>query len=387
MSNHFKGVDVRSLLAAVANSVLNSIPDQIDSAVEVSEYAAQIGKDLGLESLAVDVEEVFQLETIAYGKEFKKGFPGVVLTATVGRIVDPDYSPSTHFYGISPRSLFENHIRPVLHDAYGAPMGKSDPLNVAKNENKIKEAWARGRRPESAAMATVRLTEYVEKADSSSLKDVLRLLTGIYLLLSKLYHREYEMFAVGPGPGLAHLWLCELIEQAPAGGATAQAVVGALLEAQHQLFGAAIFLSGVGESVFATNSTSKKPGDFLETFEDQTHVYEVTTKKVDIQRVVESSEAVLHYLAEHELQGQIEVTFLCYLDDVSLNLDTNGGYRTNGVPYHFLDIEDWLFHMLERLGPHGREVALKHVNAYVGSSSTDLRVKNIWDVLISGQAG
>jgi len=83
-----------------------------------------------------------------------KGFRGVVVTAFTGMHLNSEYDPLADFYGCNPRSIFEGGIWYALQEN-GIPCGKSDPLNVAKNANQLDEAWARGRRPQTAAMAVV----------------------------------------------------------------------------------------------------------------------------------------------------------------------------------------------------------------------------------------
>ncbi|WP_284278643.1 hypothetical protein, partial [Sphingobium jiangsuense] len=90
------------------------------------------------------------------------GFRGIVLTAIVGKELDANYDPTTDFYASSPRTLFEKGIYYALQENR-VPCGKSDPLNVAKNAQVIDETWAKGRRPESAAMAAV---EYIKLVHS-----------------------------------------------------------------------------------------------------------------------------------------------------------------------------------------------------------------------------
>jgi hypothetical protein len=260
---------------------------------------------------------VFQLSDLEKKGNFARGFPGVVLIGVIGREINLTYGPSKEFYSINPRTLFEKHIGPVLRDKYGAPMGKSDPLNVAKNENVINQLWARGKRPEYAAIAAANLIEWISTSSSSRRKKLFRLLIYSYLLLAKLFNRKPREITTGKGPYEVFHLLKSLIEEAPAGGNTAQAIIGATLEAQHRLFNAKDILFGVGESVCTTNTTSKKAGDFIEMFDAQIHIYEITTKIVNLQRINESADAVLAYLETLSEQPQrLEVTFLCLLDEV-----------------------------------------------------------------------
>ena len=384
--SEFKGTDVQTLLLGQADQLLISIPESVETGTAIVALIAKKATELGLNSIETDLVSVFQLATIDARGNFARGFPGIVLTATIGRLIDNEYRPFTRFYDISPRALFEKHIYPTMSGIYNAPMGKSDPLNVAKNANHINRDWASGKRPEYAARAASQLVEWVNDASKRQLEALLELLIYVYLLLAKLSKREFAEIEAGQGPQVIYTMLRELIDEAPAGGNTAQAVVGAALEAQHQTFGVSGILSGVGESVFATNTTSKKAGDFIEEFESQTRIYEVTTKTVDSQRVVESAEAVYAYLENVETPPLLlEVTFLCELEDVTLEGIENGTYVQNGIKYHFVDIWQWLFNLLERLGAQGRKLTLDMVSEHIGNNSTQLRVKTTWGRLIEGK--
>ena len=377
--------DVELLL----ESAVASIADRVTGDLGVIETQAhEVCSEQGLgNEVEAELSALFQWGSIKTRGKFAKGFPGIVLVAVVGRLLDSSYNPSTGFYNINPRPLFEQHIRPVLRSKYNAPMGKSDPLNVAKNANVIDEGWARGKRPEAAAMSAVRLVRWISSASQSKLEGFLGVLVWIYLTLANLYTRALPQLSSGIDLKAAHEFLMLVVDGAPAGGATAQNVVGALLQAQHDLFQQAGILEGVGESVHATNTTSGKPGDFSETFNNQLHIYEITTKKVDLQRVDESAEAIQHYLDQTpEVPQSLEVTFLCRRKDVEVaGLEHDTSLTHKGVRYHFVNLHFWIFMMLERLGSSGRNTALGLIENYVRSPSTDLTVKNIWEKLVSSE--
>ena len=95
-----------------------------------------------------------------------KGFRGIVVTALTGMHLDDQYDPLNDFYGCNPRSIFEQGIWYALQEN-DIPCGKSDPLNVAKNIQQLNEAWANGRRPQSAALAAVNFLRMVVRADET----------------------------------------------------------------------------------------------------------------------------------------------------------------------------------------------------------------------------
>jgi len=326
------------------------------------------------------LRRLFQLSAILRGREFSKGFAGIVLTAIVGRLLDSSYTPSRNFYSANPRPLFEKGIYPILGVRHGAPMGKSDPVNVAKAADELSETWADRRRPRDAALAAVELTQYVDAAPEQALQSLLRAMVWTYLSLAKLYTAHVRMPREARDLELDFSLLSGLIREAPAGGATAQAVVGSLLRAQHELFSACGMLEGIGESVYATNTTAKKAGDFAENLGPQLHVYEVTTKPVDQQRLDESAAAVSDYCQRLSTPPvELEVTFLC-----DPSLFTAGGPERatsvvcGGVRFEVVDMGVWIAMMMERVGPLGRTRVVGLVRDYVAESSTQLAVKSAW---------
>jgi hypothetical protein len=380
----FRGFNVEKLISGVADELTPQLPEALESIAAILALVERKISELELQTLEKDIIDVFQFSDLERKSKFARGFPGVVLIGVIGRYIEPNYDPSKVFYSISPRTLFEQHIGPVLRDKYGAPMGKSDPLNVAKNENVINQHWATGKRPEYAAIAAAHLIAWVAGASLENQKKLLELLIYVYLLLARLFSRKPREIIAGQGPQEVFNILKSLVEKAPAGGNTAQAIIGSALEAQHRLFGVSGILSGVGESVFTTNTTSGKAGDLIEEFFSQTHIYEVTTKIVNLQRITESADSVLAYLEHLSEQPQLlEVTFLCLLGDVDLEGLQGGLFVFRGIRYYFVDIWGWLFNLLERLGANGRKTALELVNLYVQQNSTELKVKEVWEKLLS----
>ena len=57
------------------------------------------------------LEKVLQIESkIKAGKKSVAGFPGVVATAAMGRILDPTYMPTADFYACAPRAIFDANL-------------------------------------------------------------------------------------------------------------------------------------------------------------------------------------------------------------------------------------------------------------------------------------
>ncbi|OBU08915.1 hypothetical protein AYY16_06780 [Morganella psychrotolerans] len=96
-----------------------------------------------------DLKNYHKLKVIARDLIYVKamGFRGVVATALTGKFLDKDYDYLNDFYHCNPRSIFENGIF-YAFQIMKIPCGKSDPLNVAKNNSILDENWAKGKRPQ-----------------------------------------------------------------------------------------------------------------------------------------------------------------------------------------------------------------------------------------------
>ena len=86
----FDGFDVINLLRGVAQTALTRLPDNLASIHDVERHFARIAASFPIENSLVLITDLFQLNRIKGKKELRKGFPGVVLTSIVGRIVDSD---------------------------------------------------------------------------------------------------------------------------------------------------------------------------------------------------------------------------------------------------------------------------------------------------------
>lgn len=372
---------VNNIIENVVASIKTEVPEHIDDVKDIEANLLIFSNDI---NVADELGRLFQWEKIEDNKPFSKGFPGIVLTAGIGKLLKPTYNPSKDFYAINPRPLFEKHIGPVLRDKYKAPMGKSDPLNVAKNISVIDEAWAKGKRPAYAAYSAVNLIRQIQNSSPSEIIKLLELLVWCYLSLSKLYNRPLPLIQTGLSVKTTHKILENLINEATAGGATAQIVVGSLLKSQQDLYGAQDNLDGVGESVNASNTTSGKAGDFTETFGNSLRIYEVTTKTIDMQRLNESADSINRFLLSISSLANIDATFLCNTKYITLNVanevDKNTGtIQIQNLVYSFIELSDWIFYMLERLGTSGRNTAMEYIQQYAQAPDTDLSVKDIWE--------
>lgn len=333
------------------------------------------------EGLTVDpesyVEEREVLEQLIPVKA--AGFRGIVLTAIVGKQLDSSYDPATDFYDSSPRTLFEKGIYYALQE-HRVPCGKSDPLNVAKNAQVIDETWAKGRRPETAAMAAVRYIDLIQSNWGS--EDYRTDL--ISLFFSRLWqYAEFCMSAdvplaafEGTPPVRIAAKLAKFTAEYPEGGATPQLVVGTLISKLREGDANYANVDGVTESVFGTNTTSKKPADVWEEMADGTigELYEITAKPVDAKRLDDCVEA----LKAMDLGGKI-VTFICRLpqDVVTLAVADNTLLH-QGAMFQFIDIQEFIRNTFCILPLERQAAVIEAVDAFVKDTNRKIEVKNGW---------
>lgn len=307
------------------------------------------------------------------------GFRGIVLTAIVGKQLDPDYDPSTDFYDSSPRTLFEKGIYYALQENR-VPCGKSDPLNVAKNAQVIDATWAKGRRPESAAMAAVDYIELIQSnwSDEKYRKDL------IALFFERLW--EYAEFCMSADVPLAAFEgtppvsiaskLAKFTADFPEGGAIPQLVVGTLIEKLREGDQNFAKVDGVLESVFGTNTTSKKPADVWEELADGSigQLYEITAKPVDQKRLDDCVES----LKAMDLGGKI-VTFICRLpQDVATLAVTDNTLLYQGAMFQFIDINEFIRSTFCILPPERQAAVIDAVDQFVKDTNRKIEVKNGW---------
>ena len=303
------------------------------------------------------------------------GFREVVLTCSAAWAVGIKFDPcDTDFYVCNPRPVYEQGIRPVLHD-FEVPCGKSGPLNVAKNQQKLNEDWASGRRPESAAKAAVWLLRWAI--------DDLQMRNNALLshLIAKLIEERgrLEKYEVAPPDSLTHgdcyRLVVSLMEQAPDSGNTPQTVASFLLQVLYD--GTKIEVVGDGKAC-ETNTTSKKPADISVIREGIPHLYEVTVKPIDSNRLSDSADAVLKYG-----DGANEVTWLCNLPDAIKPIEVKPGECVvfQGIRNEFVQFNYWINSVLELIGTVGRAKFIGLLSEYVKGPNISESVKMSWHEL------
>lgn len=309
------------------------------------------------------------------------GFRGVVATAITGKYLNPSYDPLNSFYDCNPRSIFEQGIFYAFQNKI--PCGKSDPLNVAKNINVLNEEWAKGKRPQKAAQAAVDYLREIE-AEKGDAQELL-----IDLFFFKLLEYANSITAIETILPVEQDWsnqlfgskLLKFILEFPESGTTPQLVISRLLEKVYE--NSTVNVEGGDESVFGTNTTSKKPADiWLESDGVPFSLFEITVKKVDFKRLddcVQSLNAVgLLSLPLH---------FICRLpiDINTLSGVENGVLNYKGKTFNFLDISAFIYALSSLLTGDQINEVMHELQLFVQKIERPVKTKNGWIAIFTNQ--
>jgi len=304
-----------------------------------------------------------------------KGFRGVVVTALTGIHLNENYDPLNNFYGCNPRSIFEGGIWYALQEN-GIPCGKSDPLNVAKNANQLNEDWAQGRRPQAAAMAVVNFLRIVMESKQNKRARLIdyffyrlwrysQSIAGYQL--AEIEGSEYSNQIIGSK-------LTDFTLKYPESGNLPQYLVSQLLSGLFRV--SKVEVVGGDESVFGTNTTSKKPADiWLEVEGVPINLYEVTVKPVSKKRLDDSLDAL-------QSTGHINhpVTFICRMDsDVQALSLVDGSFEYKGKRFDFVDYRPFCLSLFALLSEEECSNLLNNVASFVQDKNISMRTKSGWN--------
>lgn len=319
------------------------------------------------------------------------GFREILLVVVIAMKLDNAFKASVRLYDCSPRAIYEGPIKEFLIEK-NIPHRKSGPLNVAKATVGLDMTWAAQRRPASVAEEVVHLIEFMESADDRSESRINDVGTS---LLRRLISYSNTLAALSvkiePTENPDYLYhLCyELITKAPDVGNTPQKIAALLLKCYHEvpLVTSKIKVTGGDDRASVTSTTSKKPGDINEEYDDKVYkVYEVTIKPFDLARIRDSYDCVSIY--NQETPADIsEIIVICRPADCPENMEASGlhgylgRYPYQNVTYYFWDIFEWTANMLQRLTPEGRKVFHTMLNNYINDTNTSESVKQLWKKL------
>lgn len=307
------------------------------------------------------------------------GFKGVVATAITGKYLNPAFDPLTQFYDCNPRPIFEQGIYYALKDR--SPCGKSAPLNVAKNQYVLDYEWTNGKRPQSAAIAAV---DYLTLINDAS-PDIEELLIDFFFFRMSVFGKTLASFKIDVANSddeskseqasrLAHFVLSY-----PESGTIPQFVVSVLLGRLYEH--SSINLVGGEESVFGTNTTSKKPADIWTELDNEViNLYEVTVKKVDAKRLDDSLECL-------QALGMTDkpITFICRMpeDTSTLGIGEETAVNYGGKKFEFVDLRGLVHSVVALLSCEDFEFVIGRVRAFVQRIDRPMATKEGWNKVFS----
>jgi hypothetical protein len=304
------------------------------------------------------------------------GHREIILTVIMARLIDSNFKASEDFYACNPRSIFEKPIKKALRK-YGIPHRKSGPLNVAKNSSKINRDWATDKHGGSIAMNVVKIVKKIEMVSEKTLKTFASAYIARYKQEAGRIKKMRVNIPTQENPIYISKLCVDLINFAPDGGATAQIIVGLLIELMNKDRKNSVVVSGHRDSVSTTNTTSKKPGDVIEKVNNVYElIYEITTKKFSNERLIESYEAAMSYN-----QAVRDIFVICRPQDIPeglSNITTScviAIKKYNGLTYYFINIYDYIKLVLIFLTPNGRASFYKELIIYVNNINTAEKVK------------
>ncbi|MCL6360519.1 hypothetical protein EXT49_10830 [Pectobacterium polaris] len=309
------------------------------------------------------------------------GFRGVVATALTGKFLDDNYDYLNDFYKCSPRSIFENGIFYAFQEMK-IPCGKSDPLNVAKNNNILDENWAKGKKPQKTAMAAVDLLRIISSEGDGAIQQKIvnyfffRLLSYSQECGSVVTHTVNEIFLSNQ---IVASKLINFTLNYPESGTIPQFVISKMLSSLYNQ--SSINVIGGDESVFGTNTTSKKPADiWLENKGVMLNLYEITVKKIDYKRLDDSIQS----LADTDSLEK-PIIFICRLPD---DINTLDGYQDGVLTYknksfNFVDISEFIKITIALLSSLQIELLLSEIEEFVGSYLRPVKTKNGWNEIFA----
>jgi hypothetical protein len=308
------------------------------------------------------------------------GFRGVVATALTGLYLNPDFDFLNDFYSCNPRSIFEQGIFYAYENR--VPCGKSDPLNVAKNQYVLDETWAEGKRPQKAAQAAVNFLRILfNEGDEPTRK----MLINFYFYRLSVYAQKVKAISIEvPNNGelsqqeVGHK-LATFTLKYPESGTIPQYVVSLLLKALYA--DSSLTVEGGDESVFGTNTTSKKPADiWIEENGDPINLFEVTVKKVDKKRL----DDCLQSLNAMKLTDR-NINFICRMpDDIStLESAVNGTYLYKGKKFNFVDIYHFILSIIAMLKAEQINAIIEKLADFMQQVTRPISTKEGWNSIFA----
>jgi hypothetical protein len=292
----------------------------------------------------------------------------------LGHIVN--FKPTTDFYAMKPRSVY-GIIRIQLNDRR-IPHRKDGPLNMAKGITGLDETWADSRNSKVAANDLVYLLRQMEQ-DSSLVDTIFTIaMQGMLKLASNVRDLKVKHKG-GVSDEIIFNSFTRVIHEATDGGNTPHNLISILLSEVVMFYSnGSLYVLGAGESANATDTTSKKPGDFAvaKGGGEILQIIEVTLKNFGKQRMSDSINSLRDYESNDGILENAEVIVLCREKDTP-----NGEFQSivvEGITFHFISIDFWIRTKLIEIGRKHRLSAFKLFTEYVNDHRTNKSVKEKW---------
>jgi hypothetical protein len=135
-------------------------------------------------------------------------------------------------------------------------------------------------------------------------------------------------------------------------------------------------VEGVQDSVFGTNTTSKKPADIWEIKADGAMggLYEVTTKPIDQKRLDDCVDT----LSAQKINDGI-VTFICRIpEDIGQLQVKSSVLRHRGVIFQFINVKTFIIYMFSMLPLEKQVVVIKLCHSFVMGTNIRTKTKEGW---------
>ena len=336
------------------------------------------------ETLKISPELIERIERIIRAKA--QSIREVLITCCVGFILEkrglwkpknPEgFRPSVDYYDLRPRGV----IIPIVEilRSRKIPHTKDGPINIVKGRN-IDESWTYTRRRRDPVKYDLfQLLKMIEN-DYSLVDSIFSVLMLKMLKLASEVRDLEVKIKSGVSDDIIFNSLSKISHEAVDAGHTPHNLVSILLS-EFILFysNGSLTVLGEGESANATDTTSKKPGDFsvAEKGGKIVQILEVTMKIFDEKRMSDSVKSLNDYESNEGKLENPEVIVLCRVEDTPNKKFERITFEH--TIFHFISIDRWIMEKLTEIGRKNRLSVFNQFTKYVNNFNTEPKVKEKW---------